>query len=289
MRHFLITLVALFIANGSAHADDLSVASFNIQFVGSFKKRDNFAVAAVVKKFDIVVVQELVAPPIAGTYPDGTAYKADPEAKAFADAMTANGFEFVLSPEDTGTGDKNHTGSTGTEWFITFYKPDRVAPDSALPGGFLAADRTNNPDYERVPYAFGFKVAGGPDFVLVSVHLQPGSGKKDAARRKHELAAIVSWIQSHDAVEKDFVILGDMSIEDCEEFADTTPPSFISLNDTCLPTNTNLNGPKPYDHVMLRPAYSGEVERAFHRHQSDRGHAAVLVVYRALSGRSLRA
>ena len=30
-----------------------------------------------------------------------------------------------------------------------------------------------------------------------------------------------------------------------------------SLNDTCVTTNTNLNGPKPYDHVMYFDADTG--------------------------------
>jgi hypothetical protein len=31
-----------------------------------------------------------------------------------------------------------------------------------------------------------------------------------------------------------------------------TPTGFLSLNDECRPTNTNINGPKPHDHVMFR-------------------------------------
>lgn len=240
-----------------SHAETLSVASFNIQFLGSFKKRDDVALAKIVAPFDMVVVQELVAPPVAGTYPDGSSYKADIEAKEFADAMAAEGFSFVLSPEDTGTGDRIHTGGTGTEWFITFYKPDRIIPDTTLPTGYLADDRSNHPDYERVPYATGFKTPSGPDFVLISVHLMPGSGEEE--RRAHELASIANWVGQQTGPEKDFIILGDMNIEDCEELAKITPVGFVSLNDTCLPTNTNLNGPKPYDHILYRPTNSAEV------------------------------
>tara|TARA_R110002012_G_scaffold137042_3_gene291531 strand:- start:62609 stop:63298 length:690 start_codon:yes stop_codon:yes gene_type:complete len=171
--------------------------------------------------------------------------------------MATQGFSFVLSPEDTGTRDRIHTGSTGTEWFITFYKPNRVKPDATLATEFLAEDRSNNPDYERVPYATGFKVGNGPDFVLISVHLMPGAHEEN--RRLHELASIAGWIEKQTGPEKDFIILGDMNIEDCEELAAILPASFVSLNDTCLPTNTNLNGPKPYDHVLYRPANSSEI------------------------------
>ena len=256
----MFVIVAMVIAFPEfAIARKLAIASFNVQFVGSFKKRDNVAVAAAVKGYDIVVIQELVAPPRDGRYPNGNSYKADPEAKAFVDAMLTNGFKYVLSPEDTGTGDKNHTGSTSTEWFITFYKPDAVSIDSSVPNGFLAEDRTNHPDYERVPFAFGFKVKDGPDFVLISVHLKPGA--RGTERRRQELAAIANWIEAHDENEKDFIILGDMNIENCAELIEIIPAMFSSLNDNCLPTNTNVNSPKPYDHVMFRASFSPEVQR----------------------------
>lgn len=45
-----------------------------------------------------------------------------------------------------------------------------------------------------------------------------------------------------------------MNIEDCDELSDALPTGFTSLNDTCETTNTNVNGPKPYDHVMYRTA-----------------------------------
>lgn len=253
-----LALVAAFVfPSANSKADTLSIVSFNIQFLGSFKKRDDEALAKIVAPYDMVVVQELVAPPIAGTYPDGSPYKADKEAKEFTDAMAAHGFSFVLSPEDTGTGDRIHTGGTGTEWFITFYKPGRVTPDADLPNGFLADDRSNHPDYERVPYAASFKTNNGPDFVLISVHLMPGAREEE--RRAHELATIASWVDLQTGPEKDFIILGDMNIEDCEELAKVMPVGFASLNDTCFPTNTNLNGPKPYDHVLYRPANSSEI------------------------------
>jgi endonuclease/exonuclease/phosphatase family metal-dependent hydrolase len=246
----------------------VQVCSFNIQFLGHFKHRDVSALAEVVKDCEIVVVQELVAPPTAGAFPDGTPRKADPEAAAFFGAMRVRGFEYVLSSEDTGSGPENHKNSSATEWWVAFYKPFyvvgampggvRIAGD--LPSGWLATDRSDNPDYERVPYAFAFRTANGPmldvtgtDFVLISVHLQPGSSKADRARRKHELQSIWKWVEANNAVEKDFIVLGDMNIEDCDELRslDHIPTGYRTLNDKCLPTNTNVNGPKPYDHVIL--------------------------------------
>ena len=121
-----------------------------------------------------------------------------------------------------------------------------------LPQGYLALDRSNHDHFERVPYAFGFRTLDSKlDFVLISVHLQPGSGSKDRTLRAEELATIAHWIDLNDHIEHDFIILGDMNIEDARELAMVTPAGFQSLNDECRPTNTNVNGPRPYDHVML--------------------------------------
>lgn len=234
--------------------ETVNICSFNIEFLGSSKERDDDALASVVKGYDLVVVQELVAPPYPAPFPDGTPVKPDPQAAEFFEAMKANGFTYWLSEEDTGTGAKIHSNGTNTEWWVTFYKPDKIERAEDLPHGFLADDRSDNPDYERVPYAFSFRTDDSRmDFVLISVHLQPGSAAKDKARRRHELAAINSWITTRVTKEKDFIILGDCNIENAYELREDTPAGFLSLNDECRPTNTNVNGPKPYDHVFYRP------------------------------------
>jgi hypothetical protein len=114
----------------------------------------------------------------------------------------------------------------------------------------------------RLPYAFALRTTDSrADFVLISVHLKPGSSRAEEARRKHELASIGAWIDANDAVEKDFIILGDMNIEDAEELGIATPVGFVSLNDECCPTNTKGN--KPYDHVLFRPAFTREIDLGF--------------------------
>lgn len=244
--------------------EPISVCSFNIQFLGNSRSRDDAALADVVAPYDIVVIQELVSPPYAGTFPDGKPVKPDPESAEFFDAMRGHGFQYVISEEDTGTGDKIHRNGSSTEWWVSFYKPNRVAPANDLPHGFLANDRSNHDYFERVPYAFGFRTLEAKlDFVLISVHLQPGDGPKNRARRAQELGAISAWIDSHDQAEHDFIILGDMNIENAKELNAVTPPGFISLNDECRPTNTNVNSPKPYDHVMVNTTWTNEVDLTY--------------------------
>lgn len=248
----------------STEVDSLTICSFNIQFLGHFKKKDDSALAGILEDYDIVVVQELVAPPIAGTYPDDTAYTADTESAKFFEAMDTLGFSYKLSEEDTGTNDEIHKSSSATEWWVAFYKPGAVNCVSDIPSGFLAEDRSNHDDYERVPYAFAFRTTDDKlDFVLISVHLQPGGSTSDKARRKQELTAISEWIDDNDDNEKDFIILGDMNIENATELADATPSGYLSLNDECRATNTNPNSPKPYDHVMYNITTTTEIDSVY--------------------------
>lgn len=55
----------------------IAICSFNNQFLGTSGKRNNAAVASNPRSFDIMVVHELVASPLAGHYTDGTSYYAD--------------------------------------------------------------------------------------------------------------------------------------------------------------------------------------------------------------------
>ncbi len=242
----------------------ISICSFNIQFLGNSRERDNSALTAIVAPYDIVVVQELVSPPFSGFFPNGTPYKPDEQSADFFHRMHAHGFQYILSEEDTGTGDDIHRNGSSTEWWVAFYKPNKVQPAVDLPNGFLASDRSNHPNFERVPYAFGFRSTDGSiDFVLISVHLMPGAGIPSKIRRNEELHTIAKWIDLHDDFEKDFIILGDMNIENQHELERSTPPGFVSLNEECRPTNTNVRSPKPYDHVMYNREFTTEVDREF--------------------------
>ena len=197
---------------------------------------------------------------------DRKAYSGDKEAAEFFNAMQKHGFSYLLSEEDTGTGDKIHMKSSSTEWFVSFYKPNIVSTASQLPAGFLAEDRSNNENFERVPYAFPFQTANSNlDFVLVSVHLQPGNRPAERERRAHELASINEWIKENSSVENDIIILGDMNIYDAEELAEITPEGFVSLNDECRLTNTlSVSGKgEPYDHVMFDPTSTSEIDQTF--------------------------
>jgi len=248
-------------SNNLENNTSLNICSFNIQFLGSSKKRDNETLSKILKDYDIVVVQELVASPVEGTYPDGKPYSADHEAALFFQCMKQKGFSYILSEEDTGPGEKNHSASNSTEWWVVFYKPEVVEEALDIPHGFLAEDRSHNDDYDRVPYTFPFRTKDNHlDFVLISVHLKPGNSRSNQARRFHELSSIAQWIDRNDKVEKDFIVLGDMNIKNKKELLSDIPRGYVSLNDECYSTNTNPKSPKPYDHIMYNPVYTTEIE-----------------------------
>ena len=264
MKKYLLfsTLLLLFGCQPKVSDEQITVCSFNIKFVGLYKKKDNNALAKLVGKYDMVIVQELVAPPDNGRYCDGTSYREDPEADAFFDAMSAQGFDYSLSCEDTGRGEKIHKAGSSTEWSAVFYKPGKLKIAHDLPNGFLSDDRSAHPIYPRVPHAHSFRTVDGKmDFVVINVHLSPGKNKKNA--RRAELLSIAQWIDLNDAQEQDFYIVGDMNIENAAELKAATPRGFVSLNDECRKTNTAAKSSKPYDHVMYRPARLDEIDEKF--------------------------
>lgn len=245
------------LVNPADSVSELYVCTFNIQFLGNSTKRDNEALVNLICDYDIVVVQELVSPPYAGLFPNGTPFKPDAEAAAFFDLMQAAGFSYILSEEDTGTGDNINRNGSSTEWWVVFYKANKVALAPDLPQGFLADDRSNHPSYERVPYCFSFRTINNClDFSLISVHLKPGDGSANQARRAEELAAIYTWIAANDSLEQDFFVLGDMNFKDAAEITEQTPHGITALNNEATATNTNVNGSKPYDNIFYNSTAS---------------------------------
>jgi endonuclease/exonuclease/phosphatase family metal-dependent hydrolase len=238
--------------------DTLKVCSFNIQFLGHFQNRENAVLADVLKVYDIVVVQEMVAAPIAGTYPNGTPHKKDNESAAFVQEMEGKGFSYWLSEEDTGP-TKNHTPTTASEWWIVFYRNTKVLPDTLRCKGFVSTPLVNNSVYERVPYAFPFKaVKGALNFTLVSVHLKPGDSADEIATRQNELKELFHWTSTQQESNKDFFVLGDCNIYNKSEFDHFRMQHQYSLNEACHSTNTKMYESaakgQPYDHVFYTSA-----------------------------------
>lgn len=255
----------------AANGQSLTVASFNIKWLGNYKDKDSKALTGLLKDLDIVLVQELVAPPYQGNYPNNKPFKPTQASKEFFDFMTRAGFKYILSEENTGR-NRNRINGSAAEWFVAFYKPEVVCAAgqepaeascdaSDLPNGFLAKKRALNANYDRVPYAFGFRAVGGKaDFVIISVHLRPSTGSENKARRKQELKAVGKWISENSDKEKHFLIVGDMNMYNCEELENAKPAGYFSLNSSCATTVTGKT-PRPYDHVLVPKAHDDILHR----------------------------
>ena len=247
-------LIFILITNLGFSQDTLNICSFNIQFLGNFKNKDNATLSKILKLYDIVVIQELVAPPFPGKFADKTPYKVDEESKAFYTEMKKQGFACWLSNEDTGP-TNNHVNSTASEWWIVFYKTSKVRGDSTRFHGFVSQPLVANPNQDRVSFVFPFKsVKGNSTFSLIPVHLNPGDSKDDYSRRQVEFNYLFNWTKKQTERNKDFIILGDCNIYEASEFVPFKKLDFYSLNEKCKSTNTKIyeskEKGKPYDHVF---------------------------------------
>ena len=247
-------IIFILISNLVFSQDTLNICSFNIQFLGNFKNKDNATLSKILKPYDIVVIQELVAPPFPGQFADKSPYKVDEESKAFYNEMKKQGFACWLSTEDTGP-TNNHVNSTASEWWIIFYKTSKVRGDSTRFHGFVSQPLVANPNQDRVSFVFPFKsVKGNSTFSLIPVHLNPGDSKDDYSRRQVEFNYLFNWTKTQTEMNKDFLILGDCNIYKAEEFTPFKKLDFYSLNDKCKSTNTKIyesqEKGKPYDHIF---------------------------------------
>jgi endonuclease/exonuclease/phosphatase family metal-dependent hydrolase len=235
----------------------LSACSFNIKFLGSSKSKENVKLTELLTPFDLVIVQELVAPPYAGVYPDGVAYGGDEESAAFFDLMRIKGFRHHVSYEDTGKM-RNRTSSSQSEWFVVFYRPELLKLDSSR-CKFISVPLVANPVFDRVPFRFQFSTLDKTlDFSVINVHL--ASAERAEEQRKSELETIGAHARAQSANEKDFIVVGDMNIQSLSEFQKVMPVGWVSLNNECRSTNVaaarNAENQKPYDHVVYHSEFT---------------------------------
>ena len=78
---------------------------------------------------------------------------------------------------------------------------------------------------------------------------------------------IAEWIDIADSTEKDFLILGDLNIYSFQELLLALPPGFVSLNDECHRTNTNINDDPDQG---VRPMITSSTNLPFHPPWSTR-------------------
>lgn len=262
MRCFPAVLFILLLTAGVLQATEaLEICTYNIKWLGYSTTRDNETLSRVLSSFDLVAIQEIVAPPYPGEFPSGEPYEPDTEVAAFFDEMMARGFEPLLSAEDTGSQPTNGDNSSRTEWFAVFYNPAILVPVPDLPMAYIEADVTGNPVFDRVPCSFSLRyLKTGFDFVLVSVHLHSGNGPRDREVRAEELARIEEWIEVQTTGEQHYMVVGDMNFSSCEEICDSAPMSLRYLDPEkdgrCLDSSASPSEDHPYDFAFFTEAIS---------------------------------
>jgi endonuclease/exonuclease/phosphatase family metal-dependent hydrolase len=254
---FVVTAFCVLVTDA---ADVLTICSYNIKWLGYSTERDYETLGRVLSNYDVIVIQEIVAPPWPGFYLNGSPYVVDPEvADFFHELQIAYGYECWLSDEDTGSRGAIHGNSSGTEWYAVFYKCDLLERAPGLPAGFLVTGGNPYAVFDRIPYAFPLRHREtGFDFVLVSVHLHEGKGGVDAQRRAAELKAIAAWIDTQDTPETQYLVLGDMNFRDCAEIPASTPASLQYLNPPtdgpCQMTTAVPGDGYPFDNILYTDA-----------------------------------
>lgn len=243
MKKTILATALIMLSN--AVSAELNITSFNVKWVGYSKERKNTELADMLKKDDVVFIQEVVSPPYEGVYPTGNPYKPDEESKSFFEAMKNVGFNYVLSESDTGSGEEVETNSASTEWFVVFYKPEEA---SVINNYFIESDISNNKFFKRVPYNFIIEDKDNKkQYNFVSVHLNPGNSLEDREYREGEIKQLKKWslLQNNGTI-----ILGDMNIYDCERLNKWVQPILNIGDKDC--EGTNLKQDKPYDQVLYR-------------------------------------
>lgn len=157
----------------------------NIQFTGHFHKKDNVFIAKYLSEYDLVIMQELIASPTDITFADGSVMKVDKQALDFVQAMQGQGFDYLVSNEDTGSPSSfnSHSNGTDTEFFITFYKSEIASVDTTLSNEFIDTTHFQHPIFARVPHTFSFKTLEVNDFTFLSVHLEATASHRDIRER----------------------------------------------------------------------------------------------------------
>jgi deoxyribonuclease-1-like protein len=215
--------------------DALLISSFNIQVFGESKLAKPQVVeilARVVRKFDIVAIQEVRA-------------KSDDIIPRFIKAVNADGsrYHYLIGPREGRT--------TSKEQYVFVYDTTRVEVDPSSAGVFPdPSDRLHRP-----PMCARFRTRITPaqlafSFWLVNTHTDPDEVPQELAA----LADVFQAMQQAHPDEDDVILIGDLN---------AGPPQFTSFQRipgigwAVAGTTTNTRRSKTYDNlVFARPATS---------------------------------
>jgi endonuclease/exonuclease/phosphatase family metal-dependent hydrolase len=228
--------------------DKIRIATFNIQNFGHSKagKPEVMQVlAAIIRKYDVVAVQEV------SDVTEQAPHK-------LLDEINADGSAYaLLLSERTGKQPDDHSSQ---EQYAFFYNTRTLRARDA---GALYPDDAHD-YFQREPYVAGFERNGGTfRFVLVTIHTMPERAFAEIASLKE----VVGWVRTQYPGENDFILLGDfnagcsyVSRAQLQELRTNELPYLWIVPDT---SDSNVSESKacPYDRIVsamgLLPNYTG--------------------------------
>ena len=228
---FLSAVFALFLSCLALQAQELRVASYNMERLGQNGK-DYAALARVVVRYDLVAAEEVMNS-------DGMSRLLGRLGSGWSDYMSAVG-----------------EGSRSYQEHFGFFFDGAVELVSVLgeyPGH----------DFFRPPFGARFRAkATGFTFTLVACHIVYGRSEKARIQEISHLGEVYRWFEDQTGRKGDTVIVGDFNDERTADFS-----SLAGFGDRdVLPgkgTTIGKHGPDhDYDHIFVPPALRARVESA---------------------------
>lgn len=218
--------------------DNLLVATWNLRAFGSLTRkwdsedgdtprrdlRAAIAIAHIVKRFDVIAVQEVKA-----------------DLRALRDLLKALGDDWSFVLTDVNYGDPGNGERLAFLFDTTRVKLSGLACELVVPENlntpFATPANAFQRQFVRAPYAVAFR-AGTQTFVLVTLHVIYGNA---AADRQAELAGIAKWLRNWAEQEDDYghnlICLGDFNID---RAGDPQYAAFTSTGLTPAPAHQSL-------------------------------------------------
>lgn len=207
----------------------LRIASYNIQVFGESKLADSkttAVLAQIIRKFDVVAVQEIRAKDAAFL-------------SRFLQQVNAAGipYDVVIGPRLGRTDSK--------EQYAYFYDTTRVELDR------ISVYTVKDPDdlLHREPLVAGFRARGAPPneaftFTLIDVHTDPD----EVSRELDALDDVYRAVRDDGRGEDDVILLGDLNADESHlrQLGDVPYVAYVVSG---IPTNTH--GTKTYDNILF--------------------------------------
>lgn len=223
-----------------AHAlaqETIKIATFNIQIFGKSKSEKPEVMntlAQIVRKYDVVVIQEIKNKP--GDVPPAFKTKINEEGASY---------EFVIS-ERTG---KNPDDASSREQYAVYFNTSTI---EVLDGGRLYDDSLSD-HFQREPFVTRLKAKQGNfSFVLISIHTRPDIAVEEIAA----LEQVIEWARGRYPGEDDFIALGDFNAgcdyasEEELDAIGLSGPQYIWIVPHTADTNVATGSQCAYDRIV---------------------------------------